>query len=34
MKLDIVSLFNQLYSGAVDFRCANYALVALIPKKE
>ena len=30
----IFSLFNQLYNDTVDLRCLNYALVALILKKE
>ena len=31
---DILLLFNQFYNVAMDLRCLNYALVALIPKKE
>ena len=34
VKPNILSLFNQLFNGAVDLRCLNYTLVALIPKKE
>ena len=32
--MDILFLFNQFYNGVMDLRCLNYALAALIPKKE
>ena len=34
VKVDILLLFNQLYIGSVDLCCLNYALIALILKKE
>ena len=34
VKTNILQLFGQLYNGCVDLWCLNYALIALIPKKE
>jgi len=34
VKPDIISLFGQFYNGNMDIWCLNYALVALLPKKE